>query len=208
MKGILFVVLFCLSFVSHAQKTILKIGTNGWVTVNGQNYKRGYLGSNYTTLHGDSLLAIQYQYGYPVTLIWAAVDTMYLNGDNSNLPFTSMSALITWMDTHFEPLVDTIDAPPTIGDDISGGIPGYHLIVDGSGHLGQINPFFSIDFQGDTVINYAGDPITGSSIVVVSSDSNVMTINSGSIISQNVDSTSINDPNIVSINAPRVNING
>lgn len=94
--------MFCLPAVTSGQTTILKVGSNGYVNVAGQNYKRGYLGSNYTISGGDTFLSIRYAYAAPITMIRPAVDTQFLDGDNANAKFRSMAALRAWMDANFE----------------------------------------------------------------------------------------------------------
>ena len=84
---------------------ILKVGNGGYVTIDGQNYKRGNLCSRY----GTGTLAIL-NYPIPSTsfagefsyFIKPTAYSDYLDGDNANAPFASLAALRTWMDANFE----------------------------------------------------------------------------------------------------------
>lgn len=82
---------------------ILKIGASGYVTIDGANYERGFLGSKYETIGGVDTLAIfvDAQNG-PKWLYYPNPYTAYLDGDNANAPFASMAALHAWMDANFE----------------------------------------------------------------------------------------------------------
>lgn len=108
MKKFLFAVLVLISsLASSAQTTILKIGTDGYVTIDGANYTRGYLGSAYSVIGGDSVMEITVNSDRPPQLfIYWKKASKWLNGDNGNTPFSSMAALHAWMNAHFE-FVDT-----------------------------------------------------------------------------------------------------
>lgn len=107
-KHLLILVLLLLVTMSYGQNfnvtdTIsLAYGSNGYVTINGQNYKRGDLLSKYyypTT--GDSTLAILYGYSM-TTLIKARKNSLYIYADSSRRSARSMTVLRTWMNTNFE----------------------------------------------------------------------------------------------------------
>lgn len=76
--------------------TILKIGTAGYVTVDGQNYNRSLCSTYYD---GNTL-----QLGLPLGFIAGKLYSEYLDGDNSNTPFASISALRTWCNNYLEPI--------------------------------------------------------------------------------------------------------
>ena len=96
MKRIILLALITASFVSQATVK-LKIGTSGYVTIDGNNYPRGQV---YT----------YYSYGSDTTLqitannlnTGAHTKSYYLDGDNSNTPFASMAALKAWNNTNLE----------------------------------------------------------------------------------------------------------
>lgn len=88
--------------VAGAQTThTVKIGTDGYVTIDGQNYKRGDLRSYYTYRTNDSGLAIIYS-SDRTTLIKYTVDTNYLYADSSNAKARNMNTLRAWFNTNFE----------------------------------------------------------------------------------------------------------
>ena len=86
-------------------QNVLKTGTTGYVTVDGQNYARRMCQTYWqVNLQGDTTMQIFLpNYGY----IAGQKCNKYLNGDNSNTPFASFAALQTWTNTHLEPNVDT-----------------------------------------------------------------------------------------------------
>ncbi len=77
----------------------LDSGSLGYVIVDGQNYKRGYLGSYYSIFGGDSCLSINYVYGYPVRIFGPLKYNKYTLG---GVPFSSNFALRQWMNRYFE----------------------------------------------------------------------------------------------------------
>jgi len=101
MKRILFLLLV-LSCYSAIAQTVLKKGTLGYVTINGQNYHRGYLGSQYNYATTDSTLCILYLQPYASRFIQPGLRTTYLDGDHSNAAFPSMDSLRKWMNENFE----------------------------------------------------------------------------------------------------------
>lgn len=152
---LLFLSLLC-SFIAPAQNTVLKIGTSGYVTIDGQNYNRGQVHTVYQISKGDTVLQLRSD---QVGLINRATKSHYLDGDNSNTPFTSMAALQNWNDSNLELSGPTGDSSvyPTqyqldtakirlsaggggslaIGDPISGAEKNLPLYADGSHNLAQ-----------------------------------------------------------------------
>jgi len=108
MKRILLLVLLAFAGLNlSAQSVILKIGTDGYVTIDNANYTRGYLCSRYIYSGTDSTLGILVcANGVPKWLYYSEPESVYKDGDNSNVAFASMAALRTWMNANFE-YVDT-----------------------------------------------------------------------------------------------------
>ncbi len=79
----------------------IKAGTNGYVTINGQEYMRGSLGTSYTYVTGDSTLSIYYLPSR-TTFIYPTIDTLYQYGDSSNAKAVNMITLRNWFKTNFE----------------------------------------------------------------------------------------------------------
>jgi len=100
-------VLFTLCLVAllavslQAQTVNIKIGSDKYVTINGQNYPRGYLLSQYNYAGTDSTLALLYA-NTRTPFIKATNNASYQYGDSSNAPANSMLILRTWMNTNFE----------------------------------------------------------------------------------------------------------
>ncbi len=102
MKRIVFALtLVLLSSVAMSQTVNVKIGTDKYVTINGQNYPRGYLLSVYNYAGTDSTLAILFA-NTRTPLIKATNNISYLYGDSTDAPARSMLILRTWMNTNFE----------------------------------------------------------------------------------------------------------
>ena len=101
MRKLLLFVCLIMAFASPAQTVTVAIGTDGYVTINGQNYKRGDLRSVYTYRTTDSFLAIIYSSDRQ-PLIKATKNTSYLYADSTNKVARNMLTLRTWFNTNFE----------------------------------------------------------------------------------------------------------
>ena len=102
MRKLMILLAVCFAVSAHAQSTVtIKAGTDGYVTINGQNYPRGYLLTEYTYRTSDSLMAILYA-NNRTYLISPRDNIRYLYADTSNAPAVNMSVLRTWMNTNFE----------------------------------------------------------------------------------------------------------
>lgn len=104
MRKLITLIAICFAFSASAQSTAtvtIKAGTDGYVTINGQNYPRGYLLTEYTYRTSDSLMAILFA-NNRTYLISPRDNIRYLYADSSNAPAYSMSVLRTWMNTNFE----------------------------------------------------------------------------------------------------------
>lgn len=96
----LFGSLYCGAQALPANTTItLKAGTSGYITINGQNYTRGQLGSIYSTR--DSSLAIIYTIDRTL-FVRSTRDTFFVYADSSNAKARNFNVLKTWMNTNFE----------------------------------------------------------------------------------------------------------
>lgn len=80
---------------------IIKAGTDKYVTVNGQNYPRGYLLTQYTYRTNDSLLAILYA-NTRSYLVSPRVNRRYQYGDTANKQAFNMNTLRNWMNANLE----------------------------------------------------------------------------------------------------------
>lgn len=80
---------------------VIKVGNDKYVTVNGQNYPRGYLLTQYTYKASDSLLAILYA-NDRTYLVSPRVNRRYQYGDTANKQAFNMNTLRTWMNTNLE----------------------------------------------------------------------------------------------------------
>jgi hypothetical protein len=100
MKKILFTLLL-LPVLVKAQTVTVKIGSDKYVTINGQNYPRGYLLSQYTYKTPDSLIAIIYA-NTRTQLIPPTARGKYRFGDSSDAVPVSTPQLRTWMNANFE----------------------------------------------------------------------------------------------------------
>ncbi|MBX2906160.1 MAG: hypothetical protein KF744_08990 [Taibaiella sp.] len=99
---LLMMVLICGGAMAQTDSVTLAYGSSGYVTVNGQNYKRGDLMSHYVyNTTGDSTLAILYTYGR-LPLISPRKNSLYIYADSSRKSARSMVVLRTWMNTNFE----------------------------------------------------------------------------------------------------------
>jgi hypothetical protein len=102
MKFLFTLCLFALlASTAPAQSVAIKAGTDGYVTINGQNYPRGYLLSQYNYEGTDSTLALLYANTRTI-FIRATNNAAYKYIDSSNAPANSMLILRTWMNTNFE----------------------------------------------------------------------------------------------------------
>lgn len=100
MKRIVFALaLVLLSSVAMSQS--IQIGSDKYVTINGQNYPRGYLLSVYNYEGADSTLAILFA-NNRTFLIKPTNNALYKYVDSANAPARSMLILRTWMNTNFE----------------------------------------------------------------------------------------------------------
>ncbi len=80
---------------------VLKAGTDGYVTVNGQNFPRGYLMTVYKYRTSDSLLGLMYA-NDRTYFIKPQVNRRYQFGDTANKPAFNMLTLRSWMNTYLE----------------------------------------------------------------------------------------------------------
>lgn len=152
MKNLL-ILIFLLPFVSTGQ-TILKIGTTGYVTVNGQNYARRLCNTYYGyTRAGDSTLQLYLpNFGY----VAGQKCNLYLDGDNGNAPYSSMVALHNWANSHLEPNVDTTSGASTLQQVVHTG----NIVVGPDGRYGIIfldsanKPFDTATNRGESVRIY------------------------------------------------------
>lgn len=100
MKRIVFVLALVLLTCGVNAQT-LKAGTDGYVTVNGQNYPRGYLLSVYNYEGADSTLAILFATNRTI-LIKPTNNASYKYVDSANAPARNMLVLRNWMNANFE----------------------------------------------------------------------------------------------------------
>lgn len=96
--------LLCLMIAvsAHSQTTILKIGSNGYVAVDGQNYNRGYLQYQLNINGTDTTIGLNYVYAAPFPCVYSKHATLYLDGNNGNAAFANATALIAWLNTNLE----------------------------------------------------------------------------------------------------------
>lgn len=90
--------------------TVLSMGSNGYVTIDGQNKERGYFQSVYTISGSDTLLGMDFAGPLPQPFIYPKKANAYLDGDNSNNYFASEAALKTWMNANFEQIIPGTDS--------------------------------------------------------------------------------------------------
>ncbi len=100
MKRLIFALtLVLLSSVAMGQS--IQVGTDKYVTINGQNYPRGYLLSVYNYEGPDSTLAILFANTRTI-LIKPTNNALYKYVDSSNAPARNMLGLRAWMNANFE----------------------------------------------------------------------------------------------------------
>lgn len=124
----------------------LKIGTSGYVTIDGNNYPRGQVYSYYGYGRDTSLQIT----GVGLS-IGGYTKQYFLDGDNSDAPFTSMTALKAWMDANFEqasPLTDI-----SVGVSIVNSTPLSVMCIDEDGNLQTYASFTYNDGDGKSYIN-------------------------------------------------------
>ena len=86
----------------------INIGTAGYVTIDGQNYKRGYLATQYADsfkyngnwVH-DSTLGLYYL-NTGSYFIKPTIDTLWQYGDSAGKKAYNMQTLRNWFNTNFE----------------------------------------------------------------------------------------------------------
>lgn len=102
MKRIVFALtLVLLSSVAMSQTVSLQTGTDKYVTINGQNYPRGYLLSVYNFYGPDSTLSILFANTRTI-LVKPTNNADYKYIDSSNAPAVNMLVLRAWMNANFE----------------------------------------------------------------------------------------------------------
>jgi hypothetical protein len=137
-----------LSFGVTPTKVNLKIGTSGYVTIDGNNYPRGQVYSYYSVLgNGDTSLQIS---GLGLS-IGGRTSQYFLNGDGDDLPFTSMTDLKLWMDTYFE--ATATSGSISVGQTVTGADPNGVLFADNDCALRTVNNFTYSDGDGYPSIN-------------------------------------------------------
>lgn len=108
MKSFLILILLFLSIGLFAQqvstaKIILKKGGTNYVTINGQDFRRGYLGTLFSIgSKGDTLTTINYQFSFPSPFLPPTNDTNYQNGDSGNGKFPTDDSLKAWLRRNFQ----------------------------------------------------------------------------------------------------------
>jgi hypothetical protein len=102
MKALLLLCLFAMLAVSATAQTVnVRIGSDKYVTINGQNYPRGYLLSQYNYAGADSTLALLYA-NTRTLFIKPTNNASYRYGDSTDAPANSMLVLRAWMNANFE----------------------------------------------------------------------------------------------------------
>jgi len=87
---------------------ILKIGSAGYVTIDGQDYERGYITYRWYLSSGDTLIELNRNYNTSNPLRPGRLSIFYKDGDNANAAFASFASWQTWWRTNGEPKPDTI----------------------------------------------------------------------------------------------------
>ena len=102
-KIMLLVAVMAIAAASKAASdtVIVKAGTDKYVTINGQNFPRGYLMTQYTYRSSDSLLGIMYA-NTRTYLIAPIVNRKFQYGDTANKQAFNMLTLRSWMNANFE----------------------------------------------------------------------------------------------------------
>lgn len=100
MKYFITILLVVLGLNAGAQ-IIVKAGTDGYVTINGQNYPRGYLLTQYTYKATDSLLALLYA-NTRTYLVPPTDNIEYRYGDTADKRAFNMLTLRAWMNANLE----------------------------------------------------------------------------------------------------------
>lgn len=93
--------------VNKDRGVILNVGSNGYVTIDGQNYSRSSLQSIIGFSGADTLLGINYAAPMPRPLIYPRKATTYLDGDNSNNYFVNYASLRIWTNANLESEIDS-----------------------------------------------------------------------------------------------------
>lgn len=168
MKKILFLLLSSAALTASA--TIVKIGTPGYVTVDGQNYSRAGFSTYYQYRANDTTLQLSLPGAGQIA---GQTYIHFLDGDNSNTPFTSMAAVITWMNAHGEPTGNGIsqstldDSCEAIRADAGGGgtpaDPTASIQYNNAGAFGADADFF---WDG-TALNIRANGIAATKTAVV-----------------------------------------
>lgn len=100
-KMLFFVLLTQMSLACMGQTHTVARGSDGYITIDGQNYKRGDLLSQYAYRASDSSMGILFA-NTRVQLVKPTVDTNWIYVDSSSKKARNMTVLRTWMNTNFE----------------------------------------------------------------------------------------------------------
>jgi hypothetical protein len=104
MKTIVIFLSLVLAFSNSFAQTVLKKGSNGYVTIDGNDYARGYITYRWYKSGTDTLIELARQYNTSQPFRPGKVCTSYKDGDNGSASFTSFAALQSWLRANLEPL--------------------------------------------------------------------------------------------------------
>lgn len=124
----------------NAQPTFVTLttGTNGYVTINNNDFERGVVFSQYR--YSDSTLCLIYS--NTRTRFCAPLDRKHFWNGDTNDSFYTFVAVIAWWTAHGQPIQGT--ATIDIGDPVTGGTNLYDLYISGTGLLANKAPFYII----------------------------------------------------------------
>lgn len=138
MKKLFIFAALLFGLTAQAQTNVVfKVGSAGYVTIDNQDYKRGYITYRWYLSGADTLVELAREYNTSQPFRAGRVISKYKDGDNASVAFASFAAWQTWWRANGAPKPDTV---------VSGGA---------SSELPTITSVNSVATQGD----FGVDPV-------------------------------------------------
>lgn len=108
-KLLLFSLLILSCLTTEAQTNVIfKVGAPNYVTIDNQDYERGYITYRWYLSGSDTLIELAREYNTSQPFRAGRLISKFRDGDNSNTAFTSFGAWRTWWRTYGGPAPDTV----------------------------------------------------------------------------------------------------